>query len=166
MVKNKHPKKRPVKEKHINYSREIPDVEKILIENFVSLQKVLVNSSLKFDALTNQISKLLELFEISAKALAEKDYEIEKNNRENTKILEKIEGVLEQNKTIARGLSLMHDKIGEPKNNFSAPSAIHEKSIMHAPSPQRLPFKPPIQKTSTMEGVPGEYHKSISSNEQ
>ena len=37
--------------------------EKILVENFVALQKVMVNLSIKFDNLSGQISKLLELFE-------------------------------------------------------------------------------------------------------
>lgn len=74
------------------------------------------------------------------KTLAEKDYEMEKNNRENSKILEKIENVLEQNKTIARGLSFMHERINEPRNN---------------PPQQRMPFKPVQQKTSMMEGASG-----------
>jgi len=47
--------------------------EKILVENFVALQKVMVNLSIKFDNLSGQISKLLELFEISAKAFTEKE---------------------------------------------------------------------------------------------
>ena len=54
-------------------SKEIK-VEKILIENFVSLQKVMTNLSFKFDNLTNQISKLLELFEIYAKDLAKTEF--------------------------------------------------------------------------------------------
>ncbi|MBI2056746.1 hypothetical protein HYT91_00645, partial [Candidatus Pacearchaeota archaeon] len=32
-----------------------------LVENFVSLQKVMTNLSVRFDELSNQISKLLEL---------------------------------------------------------------------------------------------------------
>ena len=47
-------------------------MEKILIENFVSLQRVMTNLSEKFDGLSNNISKLLELFELSATALAKK----------------------------------------------------------------------------------------------
>jgi hypothetical protein len=160
MNKSKHKRKASVR---VNYPREVPDIEKILIENFVSLQKVMVNLSTNFESLSGRISKLLDLFEISAKALAEKDYELEKSNKENAKILEKIENVLEQNKTIARGLTLVHDRIGEPR---SIPPQMHEKSIMHSSSPQRLPFRPPIQKTSTMEGASGEYHKPVSSNEQ
>ncbi|NMB66704.1 hypothetical protein GYA25_01435, partial [Candidatus Woesearchaeota archaeon] len=38
-----------------------------LIENFVSLQRVMTNLAVKLEDLSSQISKLLELFEISAK---------------------------------------------------------------------------------------------------
>jgi hypothetical protein len=156
MVKKKHIKREHLKERRERYIRT-PGVENVLVENFVSLQRVMSNLSVKFDELTNQISKLLELFEISAKTLAEKDYEIEKSSKENSKILEKIENVLEQNKTIAKGLSLMHDRINEPKSN-----------PFQIPTPRSLPQRPlfnPSQKTSMMEGAE-EYHRPISSNEQ
>jgi hypothetical protein len=152
-IKVKPKRKRIPKEKKDN------EIEKILINNFVSLQKVMVNLSIKFDGLTTQISKLLELFETSAKVLAEKDFDIEKNNRENVKILEKLENVLEQNRTIARGLTLMHDKISEPPNY--PPPQLQPRYQ----SQQGQMFKP-IQKTSMMGGVAEEYHKPISSNEQ
>lgn len=154
---------KPSKEKNSGSPKKNQEIENILIENFVSLQKVMSNLSVKFDSLTTQISKLLELFEMSAKALAEKDFDIEKNNRENAKILEKIENVLEQNKTIARGLTLMHDKINEPAANYP---------------PQRLPPRPLSEntkqlldlkgkpKTSLMGGISEEFHRPISSNGQ
>jgi hypothetical protein len=125
---------------------------------------VMVNLSIKFDDLTNQISKLLDLFETSAKVLAEKDFDIEKNNRENARILEKLENVLEQNRTIARGLTLMHDKINEPSNTNSNQGYYPSQSSQRYPSQQPPLFKP-AQKTS-MGGVADEYHKPISSNEQ
>ena len=40
--------------------------------NFISLQKVLTNLSGRFDELSDNMSKLLQLFEISAKTFAEK----------------------------------------------------------------------------------------------
>ncbi len=82
------------------------NTERILIENFVSLQKVMTNLSTKFDHLTNQISKLLELFEISAKTLVEKGGDMKVDNKE---VIGRIDNLLEQNKLIARGLSLMHE---------------------------------------------------------
>lgn len=84
-------------------------VERLMIENFISLQKVLTNVSIKFDNLAQQISKLLELFEISAKSLAEKDFNMEQKNKENEQIFEKLNSIAEQNKTIARGLTLIHE---------------------------------------------------------
>jgi len=158
-VKNKPSIRRPVKKSDSNPSQEILNAEKILIDNFVSFQKVMINLSIKFDNLANQISRLLELFEISAKALAEKDFDIEKNNKENMKILEKIENVLEQNKTIARGLTLMHDRINEPQNPSS--QMLEPRTLPL----QRLPFKP-IQKTFSIEGISEEYHRPISQEEQ
>ena len=80
----------------------------VLLENFVSLQRVLTNLALKVDSLTTQISKLLELFEISAKALAEKDFEIEKDSKN---MLDRMDKLLDQNKVLARGISLMHERI-------------------------------------------------------
>jgi hypothetical protein len=98
---------------------------------------------------------------MSAKTLAEKDVDTEKNNRENAKILEKIENVLEQNKTIARGLTLMHDKINEPQQTYPPQMPGPRIPIQQK---QQQPFKP-VQKTSMM-GVSEEFHRPISSNEQ
>ncbi|MBU0959058.1 MAG: hypothetical protein KKB31_03885, partial [Nanoarchaeota archaeon] len=46
-----------------------PRVDSVLIENFVSLQRVLTNLTIKLDGVANQMTKLLDIFEISAKAL-------------------------------------------------------------------------------------------------
>jgi hypothetical protein len=82
-------------------------VEKVLIENFVSLQQVMTNLAVKFDSLSNQISKLLELFEISAKTLAERGALGEDKDK---KVAEKLDSLLEQNKVIAKGIALLHEK--------------------------------------------------------
>lgn len=124
-----------------------PEIEKILIENFVSLQKVMTNLSLNFDNLTKQISKLLELFEISAKTLAEKEFEIEKIGS-NKKVIDKMDNLLEQNKIIARGLTLIHEKIPEQQSNY--PVSIQSP-------PQQIPEQQKPQRE--MQG----YQKSISS---
>jgi len=83
-------------------------IDKALLDNFVALQKVLTNLSAKFDNLSDQIAKLLEVFEISAKALAEKDLE-KLQNTSSKEVLEKMSKLLEQNKTIAKSLTLMHE---------------------------------------------------------
>lgn len=86
-----------------------PKVEKILVDNFVALQKVITNMSIKLDKLTNQLSELLELFEISAKSLAEKNMDLKKDHKDNQQIIQKMDDLFEQNKTIARGVALMHE---------------------------------------------------------
>ena len=87
---------------------KIKSNEKILIENFVSLQRVMTNMATKFDDLSTQISKLLDLFELSANALAKKDINYTKPIDEK-KIMDKLEGILNQNKVIAKGLVMMHE---------------------------------------------------------
>ena len=121
-------------------------MEKALVENFVSLQKVMTNLSIRFDNLTSQISGLLELFEKSAKTLAEKDFDSEKNLKDNKKIIGKIDNLIEQNKIIARGLTLLH----EPKQVLQNA----QKPVAPMPVP-----KPILNKTQNI----GEYQKSISS---
>lgn len=156
-ARKKTPRKKVI---HLHRNEEI---ENMLVDNFVSLQKVMVNLSTKFENLTGQISKLLELFEISAKTLAEKDFDAEKVNKENAKIIEKLENVLEQNKTIARGLTLMHDKINEPQNIYPPlPISRMQQQISQQQNPQ---FKP-VPKPSLMGGVTEEFHRPISPNEQ
>ena len=98
----------PVVKKTTNPSNKA-QTEKILIENFIALQKVNTNLSIKFDKLTNQISSLLELFEVSAKALAEKDFSSKKEGKQDKQLVEKIDNLLEQNRTIARGVALIHE---------------------------------------------------------
>lgn len=143
----KHKKKitRTVSNTHVVSSDE--KLEKILVENFVSLQKVMVNLSVKFDALANQLSKLLNLFEISAKALAEKDFKRELENKDAKEIVKKVDNLLEQNKIIARGLTLLHEK---PEESVPSPS----QGAMPG-GPRRFRPSPGIE----------EYQKSISSAE-
>jgi hypothetical protein len=98
------------------------EMDNILLENFVSLQKVMTNLAVKFDSLSVQITKLLELFEISAKAFAEKDYSI-KDKKEEEKIVQGLNTLLDQNKIIARGIALLHEKDNysqetQPINNY------------------------------------------------
>lgn len=126
---------------------------KVLVENFVSLQKVMTNLSIKFDNLANQISKLLELFEISAKALAEKEFQLDKGDKNTKKMVEKIDNLLEQNKIIARGVALMHERENEipqyPSQRFPPQEQSHQ-------------FQPPRKMINPKNDM-RDYQKSISS---
>ena len=148
MPEAKTKKKSVTKTKSASSPRKA-DIDKILIENFVSLQKVMTNLSLKFEGLSSQISKLLELFEISAKTLAKKDFSSEKGVAENKEVLEKLDNLMDQNKTIARGLTLLHE-----------PNAQMEPQRPRPPRPMAPEFpgqKPPVEMNK--------YQKSISSRD-
>lgn len=108
-------------------------VEKALMDNFIGLQKVMVNLSSKFDNLANQISKLLELFEISARAMAVKDFSAEKENKESKQIIEKLDKISEHAGLIGKGLVLIH----EAGQGLSPPPP--EPEIKRAPLTRELP---------------------------
>lgn len=146
-------------------------IEKILVQNFVSLQEVMTNLSIKFDSLSKGIAQLLGLFEKSASALMEKDLLVtdlkkdEKKEKETKEIIEGLNRLLEQNKVLARGLILLHES-----NQGYKPQQIIPIPQMQPPMqmPQQMqtpqfirPSAPeaPVQK----EQDSGSYQKSISS---
>ena len=94
--------------------------DELLIENFVGLQKAMVNLSMKFESLSDNISKLLHVFELAAKNVAE-DGEMD-----SKQIARKLDGLLEQNKTIAQGLVLLESKInpGASQQSYSRPKPL------------------------------------------
>ena len=99
------------------------ELEKMLIDNFVNLQRVLTNLSVKFDALSDNISKLLQLFELSAKSLAEKQSEEGNFPPNDQELRDKLETLLEQNKTLAKGLTLIESKLRE--NNYASDAGLN-----------------------------------------
>jgi len=93
------------------------DMNQILINNFTNLQKVLTNLAIKLDELSTNMSKLLQLFEISAKSFTEKyagkkpEEQVNKLQQTDTAFLQKLDCLLDQNKTIAKGIMLMEERI-------------------------------------------------------
>ena len=79
--------------------------EELLIENFVGLQSAMTNMSIKFGGLSDNISKLLQVFEESAKNF------VSGGKPDDAEMLKKIDSLLNQNKTIAKGLVLMEGKL-------------------------------------------------------
>jgi len=89
------------------------DMDELLIDNFINLQKVLTNLSVKFDELSSNMSKMLQLFEISAKSFAEKYTEKDLENLPSSEreFLKKLDSLLDQNKTISKGIMMMEERI-------------------------------------------------------
>jgi len=153
MVKStKSQKKRVVKKES-----EIEDtVNSKIIENFVSLQRVMTNLAVKLDDLSSQISKLLELFEISAKAIADKDFSLGNNNKINNQISERLDNLLEQNKVIAKGITLLHEKDSAPIsvpfqnqfiNPYSQPANPYQPKTIPADMTGRQPLNQKFVRT-------------------
>ena len=103
------------------HNKNVGDIDKIMTNNFISLQGVLTDLAIKMENLTSQMTKLLEIFETSAKALSEKGIETI-GKIDDKKILEKLDELLEQNKTLAKSVSIIAEgqtlptKIDESSN--------------------------------------------------
>jgi hypothetical protein len=126
-----------VKEVAVKKKMTKTELEEALIANFVNLQKVLTNLSIRFDELSSNITKLLQLFEISAKSFTEK-YEQPgargKSEEMDKDFLKKLDSLLDQNKTIAKGIMMMEEKIRERTN----PSQPTQRSIAIRPTEDRF----------------------------
>jgi regulator of replication initiation timing len=89
------------------------------------------NLSEKFDKLTKNISKLLEIFESSAKTISEKDFNFQTQGPVEIKELtQKLENLIEQNKLIARGFTLFNEKLeNHPISKKEVPKKEYSPSI-------------------------------------
>jgi hypothetical protein len=178
MVKRKsHSSKKKEKKIHKRHlSEEDSKTEKILIENFVALQRVITHLSEKFDSLATQISKMLNLFEISAKSLAEKEFDKTEDTKDVKKVVEKLDGLLEQNRTIAKGLLLLHEEVSPMKDSIprqETPSFAQRQEVAFTPRqevpafiPRPKPSIPTPERYTPLQAPtpPSErYQKSISS---
>ena len=150
MVKKEVKRKKTVKKIPKISDKKTISVEKALIENSVALQRVLTNLSLSMDDLTKKIDKLLDLFEESAKNISRRDVTKENSKATEKEVLEKLENLSEQNKVIARGLTLLHEPSEMPE--------MEEQEQQEAPQQQG---QQPQQMRKNMDM--GEYQKSISS---
>lgn len=111
---------------------KINQTEKILMENSVALQKVMVDLAEKFTNLSGQMSKLLGIFETSAKTLAEKDLE------DNQEVVQKLNALLDQNKILAKGITLLHETEEEIKEDISKTPRVQPQQIP-SPMPPQTP---------------------------
>ena len=85
-----------------------PKIQEVLVQNIIELQKVHIDLLEKFDKVSNQLSTLLTLFEGAAKSYANNPGN--KVAERDIELVEKIDRLLEQNKIIAKGLTLMEDR--------------------------------------------------------
>lgn len=105
-------------------------LQKMLIENFVSFQTVMADLTSKLNSLSTQLSDLLNLFEKSAKTFMEKDIKIGGTDKV---VAEKLDKLLEQNKVLAQGISLLHE-VNSPEENEEP-----EEEPRYEPEPEMPP---------------------------
>lgn len=84
------------------------EIQLALIDNFVNMQKVLTTLSFRLEEVSSNMNKMLQLFEMSAKSFISKN---ENGVGEERDLLKKLDTMLDQNKTIAKGLTLIEEKI-------------------------------------------------------
>lgn len=110
------------------------EMQEMLIDNFVGLQRAMTNMSIKFEGLSEQMRKLLEIFELSAK-----NFVTQNSSGDSDKdVLDKINSLLEQNKTIAKGLVLLEEKLRGREPPVSE-NTDYQKSVMTDFKPKQLP---------------------------
>lgn len=101
------------------------ELDQKVLENLIELQKVHTNLAEKFDKLSEQIASLLQLFESAARSFAE--HPANQVAEKDKDFLEKVDKLLEQNKTIAKGLMLMEERIRERVYGSQRPQQIDEE---------------------------------------
>lgn len=90
-----------------------PGLVRQLIENNIALQKKTTDLLVGMSSLTKKVSSLVSLFEDAAKRIKPGMEE-----EELKPLLEKLDMLTEQNKTIARGLVLLEEYIREKRKPF------------------------------------------------
>lgn len=134
--------KRTTKNSNPSMVKGITYNEKIFIENFINLQKAMTTLSVKFGELSQNITKLLGIFEESAKLLAKSEKQVDGH------VTTKIDSLLEQNKVIAKGLVLMEDQFKRQtkftsKNMPNQPDISKNSPQVNVPVQPSFVFQPP-----------------------
>lgn len=141
--KRAHKKRNPVRSISISKGT----LEEQTISSLVELQRVHVNLAEKFEKLSTQIENLLALFELAARNFAKQPSM--QNTEKDKEFLDKIDKLLDQNKLLAKGLSLMEEKMRERVYGVnSAP-----QSIRPSFRPQNQEMQQSISTTQGLEEI-------------
>ncbi len=124
------------KKKSVKKTKGLTKAEKddLLIENFVSLQKAMTHLSLKFETLSDNLSRFLEVLEKSAKGYLSK---ASSKDELSPEISKQVEYLIDQNKALAEGLLLIDDTLRKKDSKGEV-----EGSTKRTPSNQRIRSKP------------------------
>lgn len=103
----------------------------LLLENTIALQKTLASLATELKALNKKVSELFELFEAASAAFKEGSTEA----KVPSNISEKIDILIEQNKTLAKGLLLLEKTVrAKPETvSLTRPAAKPMKPLKKKP---------------------------------
>jgi len=94
--------------KEIQKKKSTQSIEQALLENFVTLQKVLTKFSLKFEKISKDLDELLGLFKESAQSFEEKyPGGMDKDHEE---LSSRLDTLIDQNKKIQNTLSMIEGR--------------------------------------------------------
>ena len=113
-----------------------PSIEDKLIENLVGLQKVNANMSEKFDKLSEQISRLLALFEMAAKDFSKQP--MAREAEKDKEFLDKINMLIEQNKSVAKVLVMLEERTRAKPEQRAQPMPMQMQRPAPAQQPQSM----------------------------
>jgi len=134
---------------HENVPHASGTIESNLVANLIMLQKTHLAFVEKFDNLSKQMSDLLALFELSAQTFAKQlDPSIVQKDAE---FAEKIDQILEQNKIIAKSISLIEERIRPQAAQSPNPQQTQQQMPQMQ---QRIPAQNLSGQQYTNQGVP------------
>lgn len=88
-------------------------IEQTLVHNLVELQKIHINLLEKMGKVSDQLNELLVIFESAAKKFSQQQ---PASNEKEQEFIKKVDNLLEQNRTLAKGLTLMEERLRSPNN--------------------------------------------------
>lgn len=119
----------------------------LLLENTIALQKTLTNLVTELKALNKKVSDILSIFEEASLAFKEaKEKGIDAEKAETTipqDLIKKIDTLIEQNKTIAKGLLLLEKVVREKELKSTTGTTRPIKSFRKKPVEEEMSeYKP------------------------
>lgn len=104
----------------------------LLLENSILLQKTITKLAVELKKLNRKVSSMLELFEDASEAFKQSGgIAVPERTIETEEIVEKIDKLIKQNKTIAKGILLLEESFRKQKTE--------EKSEESKYKPKPLP---------------------------
>jgi polyhydroxyalkanoate synthesis regulator protein len=137
MIKKEESKNSPNKEKS-SKRMTAQEREEILVENFTGLQHAMTNLSIKFSALSENINKLLQIFEEAAKKFS---FPIEKpvNSESNKGLQNAMMDLSTKNKGLQNAMMDLSTKFGELSENINKLPQIFEEAVKKFSFPVERP---------------------------